>query len=43
MQGNVLAYASITTNAGAMLNGRALAMTAGVTAGASSASLPVCQ
>jgi hypothetical protein len=43
MQGNVLAQASITTNAGAMLNGRALAITAGVTAGASSAALPVCQ
>jgi hypothetical protein len=43
MQGNVLAGVSITTNSGAMLNGRAMALTGQVTAGASSASLPVCQ
>ena len=43
MQGNILAGVSITTNGGAVLNGRALAMIGQVTAGASSAALPVCQ
>ena len=43
MQGNILAGVSITTNGGAILNGRALAMIGQVTAGASSAALPVCQ
>ena len=42
MQGNILAFTSITTNGGATLNGRALALNAAVTAGASGASLPVC-
>ncbi|HXD89484.1 MAG TPA: ice-binding family protein, partial [Candidatus Binataceae bacterium] len=43
MQGNILALTSITTNLGATLNGRALALNGAVTAGASGASLPVCQ
>ncbi len=43
MQGNILALTSITTNLGATLDGRALALNGAVTAGASGASLPVCQ
>jgi hypothetical protein len=42
MQGNILAFTSITTNGGATLNGRALALNAAVTAGGSSGSLPIC-
>ena len=43
MQGNILAEDSVTINSGATLNGRALALTAAVTAGGTSGSLPVCQ
>jgi hypothetical protein len=43
MQGNILALDSVTVNSGATLNGRALALTGGVTAGGASGSLPVCQ
>jgi Ice-binding-like/Bacterial Ig-like domain len=43
MQGNILAFTSITVNGGATLNGRALALNGAVTAGGSGASLPGCQ
>jgi hypothetical protein len=43
MQGNILAFTSVTVNGGATLNGRALALNGAVTAGGSGASLPGCQ